>query len=209
MSLELVAEISSSFDAFFSPKLFYRRAFAYKCHKNIGDILYRGKLLSVPRLPEDILRVVIMCCAENFNIQLADNDERNTRQHLWNLLKSVETFLEWNVDANKYYPSFWRFYFNEILINYPKLNQINVDLMLKKGLLTSVLFVVLKFDKENDFKFIKHFWQSKMKLHLDTFYIDEIDNILNSSAKYGKFEYLDDIVSSQILDEFKRRIGSM
>lgn len=209
ISPTLAAEISSSFNAFFCPNLFYRRAFIYQCNAKIGEILYLGKCLSVPRPSEDILQVMITCCAKNFNIQLSNCDGIRVREHLWNLLKFVDTFIEWNVDANKYYPFFWKFYFNEISTNYSKLHQTNIDLTLKKRLLKSVLLVVLRFHKEDDFELIKRFWQSEMKIYLDYLNIDDVQSILNTSKLSRNFEYLDDIISNHILDEFKRKVGSI
>lgn len=208
VSTSFAAEISSGFRSFFNPILFNRRLFVHECHQKICEILRDGKVFLVPTPPEDILQVIVTCCSQNFKVNCSETDNVNVANCLFDLKIATDTFIEWNVDVDKYYPSFWSLYFNEIQTNYFKLNRNKFHLRLKKLLLKSILQIVLKFNKENEFEIIKLFWQSEMNLLLHRFSNCAINNFLKSAKMYGKLENLQDIVSQGILDEFKRRIHS-
>lgn len=203
---KLIKEISSAFDSFFHPDLFYRRLFVHECPKRIGKILFNSKKLSIRRPPEYLLSVIVPCCSKNFGLQFHVNDSYLVRVHLWNLQWAMDTFLAWDLNADEYHKSFFKLYFNEIYVNYSKLGHSDAESTLKYFLLRTILLLVIKFDKETEFKQIKNLWTSEMKIFHEQFTDIDIRNIVALSKKHGKFDHLEDIVARTVLVEFKNRL---
>lgn len=203
----LIEELSNGFSSFFSSQQFCQRKFADQFHKKVGEIIFRANMLSVSRPNDDNLITIINCCSENFKLRFNNDDGISVNYHLWNLERAAITFVEWNVDADIYYPSFWYLYFKQIENNYSKLKQRSVDSTLKILLLTNVLIIVLKFDKENDFEQLKHLWQEETQLHVNSFRNEEIEKFFILSKQRGKFNRLVEIISEPVYKEFRRRVA--
>lgn len=201
---ELIDELSKGFNYIFNPVTFKRRAYVQESHQLIGQVIYRSYKLSIPRPPDDHLRIIVRCCADNFYEKLNNKDPELVKQHVWNLVRATDTFFHWNVDPDNYRSLFWNSYFQNIKTNYSKLNQ--ESSLLKYLSLRGILLNVLRFNKEIDFEIIKQFWQSKTLLRLNSFIPEDIKNIFAVAEDCGKFDSLADIVSNRILLEFKRRV---
>lgn len=149
-------EFSSSLPLFFSSPKFD----PYNEHTIMytGRILFNLTEIGIEKPRENCIWLLIPICKQ---ILIDSNTQFKSIYSLVNIHHIANTFLAWNIDANKYYEKFWYKFFESIKIQFESFIVSND--FLRTVVLKSCLHVASQFDQEENFQIIRLIWLVEMK----------------------------------------------